>query len=79
MDTADALLQIHRVPGQVKIEQHACELEIDTFAARSRAYQYAGTVYLSKASLGCQLGSMIAAAKHNDALARVRLLNLTRD
>ena len=32
VDTADALLDLHRVPGEVVVDQHATELQIDALA-----------------------------------------------
>ena len=37
VDAPDALLDVHRVPRQVEVEQNASVLEVDAFPARRRA------------------------------------------
>jgi hypothetical protein len=37
MDSTNALLDIHRVPRNIEIEQHAGELNIDALTASCRA------------------------------------------
>jgi hypothetical protein len=79
VDAADALLDVHRIPRQVEVKQHARELEIDPFASGRRADKNARTVLLTKPPLGRQLRAVVAAAQHNHALAGIGSLDFPSD
>src|ERR1700743_181577 len=79
MDTAYALLDIHRVPWQVEIEQDASKLKIDALAPGRRADQHSRAVLLAEAPLRCNLGAMVATAQYNHALAGEGTFDFARD
>ena len=72
MDAPDPLLKVHRVPGQVVVEQHAGELEVDPLAAGSRANQDAGTVRPLEPFFCRQLGAVVAAFEDVRAIVRAK-------
>ena len=50
IDATDALLNLHRIPRQVVVDQHPGELKIDTFAADLGRDQNGGAIRISESS-----------------------------
>ena len=68
VDSPDPLLDIHRVPRQIMVEQHAGKLKIDSFSSSRGADQHARSFCLSKSLLGGDFGALVAALEHLDPL-----------
>ena len=43
VDAAHALFQAHRVPGDVVVDHHPAELEVDAFTRRLGGHQHLGS------------------------------------
>ena len=79
MNAPDPLFDPLRIPGQVKVEQDARELEVDTLPSCRRADEYSGAVALPELPLGRELRAVVASSKDHDTLPRVGLLDLARE
>ena len=51
----DSLLDLHRVPRQVVVDEDMAELKVPPFSARLGAYEYPGTVRVAKVIHGAVL------------------------
>ena len=69
MDATNPLLQVHRVPGQVKVEQNPGVLKVDAFPARCRANHHPRAVRLLESLFGGELTAVVAALENDYSLA----------
>ena len=77
VDSPDALLDVHRIPRKIKVEENSRKLEVYAFTAGGGADQNAWPILLAKTTFCGNLGSVIAAAKHYYTLTWERLFNFS--
>lgn len=76
VDAPDALLQVHRVPRQIEVKEHASVLEVDTFAARCGADEHPWAIRSFETLLRSCLRSVVTALEHRDPLTGICPVNL---
>src|SRR5437016_12003216 len=69
MDTPDSLLQVHRIPWQVKIEEHSGVLQVDALAPCRCADQDPWPIRCFESFLRRCLCPVVATFQYRDALA----------
>ena len=79
MDAANALLEVHGVPGQVIVEQDAGELKIDAFPPRRGADEHLGTILATESFLCRGLRTVIPALEDIDTSSGKDLVQLFPD
>src|SRR5262249_19952824 len=76
MDPSDALFDVHRIPWEVEVKEHARELKVDALPTCRGADEHFWPILLTELPLRCQLGAVVTSAQNHDPLAWLGRLDL---
>ena len=79
VNASDPLLNSHRVPREVEVEEHARELKVDSLPPRRCTDQDPRPIWPLEPPFGRKLCAVVATSKDRDSLARVGGVDLAPD